>query len=214
MTPDCHRGRAAAGPGAIMAGCRFTKSPTQDSTARRKATNVLARAIRPTASHGSDTSSESAPVGPCSISPPERASSPGCSSRSVRISSQPNRSRACAPSLRARAPRSRSSRARPNSWPSAPRASMPSRSRRRFIGSTRRWRWPKPRACSDRVAGSVWCGTPAIGRSPTSTRCGRSWTESRSRHRGASTKSGVRLRSQRRRTSVRSTKRRSTTRRS
>ena len=66
----------------------------------------------------------------------------------------------------------------------------------------------------DPAVGSGSCGTHGTAAVRTSTRCGRSWTASRRRRRGARTRSGARPRSPRRPTSGRCTRRRSTTRRS
>ena len=79
----------------------------------------------------------------------------------------------------------------PSSSPSATRRSTRSPSRRRSTGSTTTARSPSSRARCARAGGSGWSGTRAIAASSGSTRCGGSWTGSRSARPGGITTSGA-----------------------
>ena len=148
------------------------------------------------------------------ISPPARASSPGCSlpsgadahRRRARRRHARRPSGRCCPTVAARRrataeaiPLADRLRRRGHGGPGVPLVRRRPAVRR---AATR----PAPRRTRRHSS-----GTPATGPSPGSTRCGRSWTASRSRRRGATTRTGATSALGRRPGSDRSHRRRSAT---
>ena len=162
-------------------------SPMRPTTKRR------GRRIRRTRLPGSSRTCASSRAGASPTSRPARASSPGCSRRPAPSWSRLEPVAGMRATFRAGScPASRCSPATAEAT-AAPRRvrSTRSPSRRRGTGSTTTARSPRPPACCGRAAGRPGVERARPQRSRGSTRCGRSWTGSRSARRGAITRTGA-----------------------